>query len=216
MQDSTVDTSIGKVSVWAEDHEFPDCPDNVGILTLAGEPWGVAPPAGKVQLRMDVERRRGGWQLAWGWVREGDTLFVLNPTEAAEERKQYKTLGIAGVNIRALPVRSPLRQELVQVAAKWAAAHPEAFAEERRATYLGTFEFSVERLDAMLEEMVKVRQQIRPLLSGAERMKLVTPGARDKTDQAVKALEAAISAANDAKRLFASGGVIAARQPRAH
>jgi hypothetical protein len=76
-------------------------------------------------LRADVDRRRGGWELTFGWVRYADAVLMVTPTQAKKERKDYKACGIVGLTIRALPVRSPLRGELVQVAAKWASEHPE-------------------------------------------------------------------------------------------
>jgi hypothetical protein len=210
--ESAVDTSIGKVKVWALDHEFPDSPSGVGIVTVAGEPHGKAPAAGAPPyLRVDVDQCRGRWTLTFGWVRDSDALLTVDPKQAVDERRERKKLGIGNVKIRALPSRSPLRSELTEVAAKWAAAHPEEFERDRRAAYLGIFEFCVERLDEVLEEMVSSRKQIGPVVSRAERVHMVTLAARSQTGRAVLAFDAAISAVKEAKRLFARGGVIAGR-----
>ena len=210
---SIVETSIGQVTVWAYDQEYPDSPSSIGIRTVAGDPHGKTPAAGEPPyLHVSVNLCRGRWELTFGWVRNADALLTMNSKEAENERREYKRLGIVGIKIRALPLRSPLRHELVEVAAKWAAEHPEAFEQERRATYLDAFAFSVEQIAESLENMITFRKDLRPLLSGAERVGLVTPAVRNETDKAVKALEAAISAAKEAKRLFASGGVMAARQ----
>lgn len=63
--------------------------------------------------------------------------------------------------------------------------------------------------------MMTICQDIRPLLSGAKRVCLVMPAARNHTDKAVKALDAAISRAKEAKKPFWSGRARAARQAEA-
>ena len=205
----TVETSIGTATVRICECEYPG--DPVIEFSSGGNPWGEAPASGNPPyVRAYVCQERGQWQLSSCAIHYPDALVVTDGDEAEEQRDWHRKFDIK-TNVKVLASRSPLRQELVDLATKWATEHPEQFEQEDKSVFLDGFDYWVECVKEALEKMREAHQHIRPTLLAAERVGLITPTTRAGTDKAVKALEAAISAAAKAKRLFASSGVMAAR-----
>ena len=184
---SIVETSIATVTVRVCDCERPG--DPVIEIASGGNPWGEAPASGNPPyLLAYFSRTRDLWKLESCTIRYADALVVTDGDAAKEQRDWRRKFGIK-TNVKVLASRSPLRQEIVDLATKWATEHPEQLKQEDKSAFLDGFDYWLECVKEALEKMREAHQHIRPTLLAAERVGLITPTTRADTDKAVKALE---------------------------
>ena len=186
-------------------------------FSSGGNPWGEAPASGNPPyVRAYVcQETRGKWQLSLSALLVIRTRSLSRMADEAEEQKRL-AIGKFDIktNVKVLASRSPLRQELVDLATKWATEHPEQFEAGGQISIPGR----IRLLGRVCKGSIGKDARGSPAYP-ANAVGSGTGGpdyphhAGTGTDKAVKALEAAISAARaKAKRLFASSGVMAARQ----